>query len=111
MRVSVVEHLDLARRARAPVGVAAFGRARHEAAVDVEQQRFAEAGAGGNHRGVAARLRDALLQHRELRRLEHRHRVGHRLEIVEDVDAAQRRAASAIAAASTSHGTLVRRAT
>ena len=42
--------------------------------------------------------------------LEHRHRVRHRFEVVEDVHAPQRRAA-VIAAASTSHGTLVSRAT
>ena len=70
------EHLDLARRPRAPVGVPAFRGARDEAAVEVVEERFAEPGAGRDHRGVAGRLRDALLQDRQLRRLEHRHRIA-----------------------------------
>ena len=88
----------------------ALGCAGHEASVDVVQHRFAESGTGRDHRGVAARLRNAVLQHLELVRLEHRHGERHRLEVVEDVHAAQRRA-SPISAASTSHGTLVSRAT
>ena len=77
---------------RREVGVAAFGRGRHEAAVEVVEHRLAEPGAGGDHRGVAVRDRDALLQHRELVGLEHRHRVAERLEIVEQ-DAARQAAA------------------
>ena len=83
------DQLELARRARGEVGVAALGRERHEPAVDVVQHRDAEPGAGRDHRRVAARHGDALLQHRELVALEHRHRVGQRLEIVDDLGALQ----------------------
>ena len=71
IRVSVIEHLDLARRARAPVGMAALRRARDETPVDVVQHRFAESGPRRDHRGVPARLRDTVLQHRELVRCQH----------------------------------------
>jgi hypothetical protein len=73
----------LTRGARREVGVTALGRGGHEPAVDVVQQRFAEPGAGGDERRVAGLERHAFLEHRELVRLEHRHRVGHRLEVVE----------------------------
>jgi hypothetical protein len=81
------EHLDLARRPRAPVRVPAFRRAGHEAVVEVEEERFAEPGAGRDHRGVAVRLRDPLLQDRQLGRFEYRHGMRHGLEVVEDMDA------------------------
>ena len=53
-------------------------------APDVVKHRFTQAGARGDDRGVASWRRDALLQHRELARLERRHRVRERLEIVDD---------------------------
>jgi hypothetical protein len=85
------EHLDLARRARPPVGVPSFRRARDEPALDIVEKRFAETGARRDHRGVPARLRDALLENRQLGRLEHRDRVRHRFEVVQDVHAPQPR--------------------
>ncbi len=75
---------ELARRARGEVRVAAFRGGRHEASVDVVQERFAEAGAGRDKRGVARRHCDAFLQRRELVGLEHRHGVRHRFEIVQE---------------------------
>ena len=56
---------------------------RHESSVDVVQHRDPEPGTGGDHRRVAAGHRDALLEHREFVRLEDRHRVGERLEVVD----------------------------
>ena len=88
-----IEHLNLAARARAPVRMAALRGARDEMPVDVVQHRFAESGSRRDHGGVAARLRDALLQHRQLGRLQHRHGERHRFEVVEDVHVPQRRAA------------------
>ena len=83
------DQLELARRARGKIRVAAFGGERHEPSLDVVQHRDPEPGAGGDDRGVAARHRDALLQHRELARLEDRHRVGERFEVVDHFDTLQ----------------------
>ena len=83
------DELELARRARGEVGVAALGRKRHEPPVDVVQHRDAHPGAGRDHRRVAARHRDPLLQHRELARLEDRNGVGQRFEVVDDLGALQ----------------------
>ena len=47
-------NVDLALGPRGKVGMAAFGRRRDEAAVDVVQQRFAQAGARSDERDVAA---------------------------------------------------------
>ena len=63
--------LELARRPRREVGVPSFGRAGHQPAVDIVEQSFAEAGAGGDHRGVAVPRRPPALERRQLVRLEH----------------------------------------
>ena len=62
-RGEVAQQRDFAFGARGEVGVPAFRRRRDEAAVDVVQQRLAEAGAGRDQRDVAAAQRLALLQH------------------------------------------------
>ena len=63
----VAHHGDVAFAARGEVGVPAFGRRRHEPAVDAVEERLAEPRSGGNHRDVAAAGRLALLQHVDLR--------------------------------------------
>ena len=80
------DHLELARRAGREIGVASFRLSGHQPSIDVQEHALAEAGAGGNHRDVPARDASAFLQHRELVAGEHRNRVGHRLEIVEQPD-------------------------
>ena len=62
-RDQIASERDLALVARREIGVPALGRGRNEAAVDVVQQRLAEAGAGRDQRDVAAAQRLALLQH------------------------------------------------
>ena len=59
------DELELARRSRREVRVAALRCERHEPAVDVVQHRDAHAGAGGDHRRISPGHGDALLQHRE----------------------------------------------
>ncbi len=78
--------LELARRPRREVGVAALGRERNEAAVEIVEHADAHPGPGGDDRGIAARYRDALLQDGQLVRLEHRYGIGERFEIVDDLD-------------------------
>jgi len=77
---------EFARRARGEVGVAAFGRRRHEPPVDVMEERFAKAGAGRNEGGIPGGHRDAFLQRGQLVGFEHRHGVCHRLEVVQERD-------------------------
>ena len=92
LRHQVPEQHDVALRARRPVGVASLGRRRDEATVDMVQQRLAKPRAGGDQRHVAAADGFAVLQHVQFITLQHRHRVGHRLEIVEQLDAWNREA-------------------
>ena len=64
--------------------MAPFRWRRHKtSAGDVVQHRFAEPGAGGDDRDVAAFERLPFLQHVHLGRRQHGHRVGHRLQIVQ----------------------------
>ena len=81
------QHLDFARRSRREVGMPAFGRARHEPAVHVVQQRLAEPGARRDHGRIPFGMRHATLQHRQFVRLEHGHAVGERFEVVQHVGA------------------------
>ena len=106
------QHLDLARRVRREVGVAALRRGRHEPAVDVVQHRFAEAGARGDHRGVAVRAARRPAAAPPARPAP---APGRRRPAPRDRSAGWHRAGgrvrSATRPASTSHGTLVSRAT
>ena len=53
------------------------------------KKRFAQAGAGGDERAVTARDRPALLQHVHLGGAQHWHRVGHRVQIVQQAHVSQ----------------------
>ena len=79
---------QLARRARGKIRVAAFGGGGHETAIDVVKQRFAEARAGRDERGVASRRRDAFLQRCQFIGFEYGDRVRHRFEVVQERDGA-----------------------
>ena len=83
------DQLELARGASGEVGVAALGRERNEPPVDVVQHRDAHPRARRDHRRIAAGHGDSLLQHRELARLEDRHGVGQRLQIVDHLGTLQ----------------------
>ena len=65
-RGQIAHQRDLAFGSRGEVRVAALGRRRDEAAVDVVEQRLPESGAGRDQRDVAAAHRLALLQHVDL---------------------------------------------
>ena len=65
-----------------------FGGTRHEPAFEVVQERLAEAGARRDQRRVARRHGDAFLEDGQLVRLEDRHRVGHRFQVVQQLDGA-----------------------
>ena len=85
--VEIAQHaseLELAVGAWGEVGVTAFRRNRQQASVDPMEVRLAEAGAGGDHRGVSCALRFASLQKQQLAVIEERHAVGHCLQIVEE---------------------------
>ncbi len=71
--------------ARCEVDVPAFRCARHQTSVDARQRGDAEAGARGNQRDVAVRIRLPFVQHFNLVGREHRHRPRQRLEIVEQI--------------------------
>ena len=66
--------------------VPGFRRHRHHAAADAVEDGFAEPGAGGDERGVAAGGGPAGPQRVQFGGGEHRHGVGHRFEIVQQPD-------------------------
>ena len=70
------------------IRVAALGRRRHEPSAHVVQQRFAKSGTRRDERRVSGRHDHAVLQNRELFRIEHRHGVRHGFEIVQKLDRA-----------------------
>ena len=79
------QQLDLARRSRGEIGVAALGRTGFEAAVDIEEQRFAEPGPRSDHGRVPVRMGHTALQHPQFARLQHGYAECQCFEIVQDV--------------------------
>ena len=93
--------------AHGEVGVSGFRGHRQHAPADAVQDGFTQAGAGGDERGVSRRVGPPGLQRVQLVGGEHRHGVGHRLEIVQQPHVGHADGVAATSAARTRHGTLV----
>src|SRR5262245_62147207 len=89
--VQVAEHsreLELAVRSWGEVGVTTLRGDRPQAPIETVQVRLSESGAGGYHGGIAARVRITGLQNDKFAAFEQGDACGHRLEIVQQRDAA-----------------------
>src|SRR5262249_62158258 len=84
----VLQQLNLHRVSRSEVAVPTFAGDRPPHFSVPEQPRFAQSGAGGNHRRVGVRVGGSLLEQVEVLGLKGIDAPGARLDVVEQTDAA-----------------------